>query len=38
MQQAFGSPIEEVVDHFAQVGRFVASLTDETRELLDILG
>jgi hypothetical protein len=37
MQQAFGSPIEEVLDHFAQVGRFVASLTDETRELLDIL-
>jgi len=35
--QAFGCPIEEIEDHFAQVGSLIDSLTDEARQLMDIL-
>ena len=38
VQQAFGRPIGEVADHFAQVGNLCDSLTDEARELMDVLG
>jgi hypothetical protein len=37
-QQVFGHSIEEGSDHWAQVGSLVDSLTDEARELMDILG
>jgi hypothetical protein len=36
-EQAFGRPIEEIEDHFAQVGSLVDSLTDEARELIGTL-
>jgi hypothetical protein len=38
MEQAFGRPVEEIEDHWAQVGYLVDSLTGEARELIDILG
>jgi hypothetical protein len=38
MQQVFGCSIEEVLDHFAQVGSFRDRLIDEARELMDVLG
>mgnify|MGYP001105168131 CR=1 FL=1 len=38
VQQAFGRPIGEVEDHFARVGSLCESLTDEARELMDVLG
>jgi len=37
-QQALGRPIEEVLDHSARVDRFFDSLTDEAREMMDVLG
>jgi hypothetical protein len=37
-EQVFGCPIEEVEDHWAQVGSLIDSLTDEARELMDLLG
>jgi hypothetical protein len=36
-EQAFGRPMEQIEDHFAQVGSLVDSLTDEARELMDTL-
>jgi hypothetical protein len=37
-ERVFGRPMEESQDHWAQVGNLVDSLTDEARELMDILG
>jgi hypothetical protein len=37
VEQAFGCPLEEIEDHFAQVGSLIDSLTDEARALMDIL-
>jgi hypothetical protein len=37
-EQVFGRPMEEVEDHWAEVGNLVDSLTDEARELMDVLG
>jgi hypothetical protein len=37
MEQAFGRSMEEIEDHWAQVGSLCDSLTDEARELMDIL-
>jgi hypothetical protein len=37
-EKVFGCPIEEVEDHWARVGRLIDSLTDEARDLMDILG
>jgi hypothetical protein len=37
VERAFGRPIGEVEDHFAQVGSLCDSLTDEARELMDVL-
>ena len=37
-QRASGRPIEEVLDHGAQVARFFDGLADEARGLMDILG
>jgi hypothetical protein len=37
-ERVFGRPVEEVQDHWAQVGNLVDSLTAEARELMDILG
>ena len=37
-QQALGRSIEEVLDHSARVRRFFDSLTDEAREMMDVLG
>jgi hypothetical protein len=37
-ERVFGRPIEESSDHWAQVGNLVDGLTDEARELMDILG
>jgi hypothetical protein len=37
-ERVFGRPIEEAQDHWAQVGNLVDGLTDEARELMDILG
>jgi hypothetical protein len=36
-ERVFGRPMEENQDHWAQVGNLVDSLTDEARELMDIL-
>jgi hypothetical protein len=38
MEQVFGRSMEEIEDHWAQVGSLVDSLTDEARELMDVLG
>jgi hypothetical protein len=38
VEQVFGCPIEEVQDHWAQVGSLIDGLTDEARELMDVLG
>jgi hypothetical protein len=38
MEQAFGRSMEEIEDHWARVGNLVYSLTDEARELMDVLG
>jgi hypothetical protein len=38
VEQAFGRSVEEIQDHWGQVGSLVDSLTDEARELMDILG
>jgi hypothetical protein len=38
MEQVFGRSIEEIEDHWAQVGNLVDSLTDEARELMETLG
>jgi hypothetical protein len=38
VEQVFGCSMEEIADHWAQVGNLVDSLTDEARELMDILG
>ena len=37
-QQVLGRSQEEVCDHWARVGSLVDRLTDEARELMDILG
>ena len=37
-ERVFGRPIEESQDHWAQVGNLVDRLTDEARELMDIVG
>jgi hypothetical protein len=37
-QRVFGHSIEESCDHWAQVGSLVDSLTDEARDLMDVLG
>jgi hypothetical protein len=37
-ERVFGRPMEESLDHWAQVGNLVDSLTDEARELMEILG
>jgi hypothetical protein len=37
-ERVFGRPMEESMDHWAQVGNLVDSLTDEARELMEILG
>jgi hypothetical protein len=37
-ERVFGRPMEESQDHWAQVGDLVDSLTDEARELMDVLG
>lgn len=37
-QQIFGRTVGEVCDHWAQVGSLVDRLTDEARELMDVLG
>jgi hypothetical protein len=37
MEQAFGRSMEEIEDHWAQVGDLVYGLTDEARELMEIL-
>jgi hypothetical protein len=36
-ERVFGRPIEAVQDHWRQVGNLVDSLTDEARELMDVL-
>jgi hypothetical protein len=36
-EQAFGRSMEEIEDHFGQVGSLCDSLIDEARELMDIL-
>jgi hypothetical protein len=38
VEQVFGRSMEEIADHWAQVGSLVDGLTDEARELMDILG
>jgi hypothetical protein len=38
MEQAFGRTMEEIEGHWAQVDSLVDSLTDEARELMEILG
>jgi hypothetical protein len=38
LEQVFGRSMEEIQDHWAQVGSLCDSLTDEARELMDILG
>jgi hypothetical protein len=38
LEQVFGRSMEELEDHWAQVGSLCDSLTDEARELMDILG
>jgi hypothetical protein len=38
LEQVFGRPMEEIEDHWAQVGNLCDSLTDEARELMDVLG
>jgi len=38
MEQVFGRSMEEIQDHWAQVGSLCDSLTDEARGLMDILG
>jgi len=38
LEQLFGRSMEEIQDHWAQVGSLCDSLTDEARELMDILG
>jgi hypothetical protein len=38
VEQAYGRSMEEIEDHWAQVGNLIDSLTDEARELMDILG
>jgi hypothetical protein len=38
MEQVFGRSMEEIQEHWAQVGNLVDSLTDEARELMDVLG
>jgi hypothetical protein len=37
-EQVFGCSIEEVEDHWGLVGSLIDSLTDEARELMDLLG
>jgi hypothetical protein len=37
-ERVFGRPMEEIEDHWAQVGKMVDSLTDEARGLMDTLG
>jgi hypothetical protein len=37
VEQVFGRPVEEICDHWAQVGNLVDSLIDEARDLMDIL-
>jgi len=37
-EQVFGCPMEEIEDHWAQVGSLIDPLTDEARELMDALG
>jgi hypothetical protein len=37
-QQAFGRPIGEILDYWAQVACFADSLTDEALELMEKLG
>jgi hypothetical protein len=37
VEQAFGRSVEEIEDHWAQVGSLVDSLTDEAQELMGIL-
>lgn len=37
MEQAFGRSMEEIEDHWGQVGSLCDSLIDEARELMDIL-
>ena len=38
IEQVFGCSMEEVMDHWAQVGRVCDRLIDEARELMDVLG
>ncbi len=38
LEQVFGRSMEEIEDHWAQVGSLCDGLTDEARELMDILG
>jgi hypothetical protein len=38
VEQVFGRSMEEIADHWAQVGSLVDNRTDEARELMDILG
>jgi hypothetical protein len=37
-ERVFGRPVEEIEDHWAQVGNLVDRLTDEARELIGVLG
>jgi hypothetical protein len=37
LEQVFGRSMEEIEDHWAQVGSLCDSLTDEARELMDVL-
>jgi hypothetical protein len=38
VEQVYGRSIEEIEDHWAQVGNLVDSLTDQARDLMNILG
>ncbi len=38
VEQVFGCSMKEIEDHWAQADCLVDSLTDEARELMDILG
>jgi hypothetical protein len=37
-QQTFGCSVKEDCDYWGQVGSLVDSLTDEARELMDVIG